>query len=100
MTQPTLFDTAFITPPERRNASLKAIIATGRIKTNVQKIRDFLANNPLSTAREIKHGTGLDINIVSGRLNEMAKRKEITTHDEKYDHETQAYVTAYRVIEP
>ena len=93
----TLFDTQYITPPERRNASLKSIEGTGYIESKTNRIKEFLRSNPGSSSREICLGTRIERTSVVGRLNEMMQRDELDYCGEKYDSSTEKYVTAYRV---
>lgn len=96
MIQPTLFDTVYVTPPERRNASLRAIVGTGYIESKSAQIRKFVRNNPDCTQSEMERGTGLKINVISGRVNEMTKRGVFET-GERYKPETEKYVTTYKM---
>ena len=71
---------------ETSRIAYKQIIEEGTMNSQkehiVMYVHDFAQNNGLSL-REICKGTGLDINAVSGRVNELKKNGNIEECDKR-----------------
>ena len=60
-------------------------IASGKRKSWKQKILTFIGENPGCTRQEIKRQMAVEINVVSGRVNDLIKDKSIINRGCKKD---------------
>jgi hypothetical protein len=58
--------------------SLSALVRHGKVSIQHKKILDYLSEiSSAMTMREIQRATGIDINAVSGRCNELKREKRL-----------------------
>ena len=70
-------------------------LRTEQLGAKQQKVLTFVSAHPRCTDREIMNGTGLTINCICGRRNELVRFGFIKEDGTKYDDETNREVLAW-----
>lgn len=96
--QDTLWNTQYVTPLERRNASLRQTVEEGKMSKQDTQILNFLKLHPNSTSRQISSGTHIDRTSVTRSLIGLVRGLYVDSTQETWDDSTHRMVSSYTAI--